>query len=63
MASQPPSNLDRLHDNKVVDKTSLTDPDKERIGNLTEEDVTRLIEIANKLYPGRSSPVEISLLF
>jgi hypothetical protein len=62
MASLP-TNLDRLHDNKVVDKTSMTDADKERIGNLSEEDVTRLIDIANKLYPGRSSPIEISLLF
>ena len=58
-----PDNLDRLHDAKVINKNSMSEADKARIDNLTADDVTRLIEIADKLYPGRSGPNEIGLLF
>jgi hypothetical protein len=55
--------VDRLHDAKVINKDLLSDDLKSRIDNLSDEDIERLIEIADKLYPNRSSSAEISLLF
>ena len=55
--------IDTLHDAKVINKNAINEADRNRIDNLSDEDVARLIEIADKLYPGRPSPVEISLLF
>ena len=55
--------VNTLHNAKVIDKDSLSVDDQGRIDNLSDEDVTRLIEIADKLLPGAVSPIEISLLF
>jgi hypothetical protein len=55
--------VDKLHNAKVIDKYRLNDDDKSRLNNLSDDDIDRLIEIADKLAPGRSSSAEISLLF
>jgi len=55
--------VEKLHNAKVIDKNSLSDDDKGRLDNLSDEDIDRLIEIADKLAPNRSSSAEISLLF
>jgi hypothetical protein len=55
--------VDALHNAKVIDKDALSDVYKSRIDNLSDDDVDKLIEIANKLDPNRTCPAEIGLLF
>ena len=55
--------VDALHDAKVINKDLLSDFVKNRIDSLSDDDVDRLIEIAEKLAPGRTCTMEISLLF
>lgn len=55
--------VDLLHDNKVINKNLISDAYKNRIDSLSDEDVARLIEIANKLYPDRTDPLHTMLLF
>jgi hypothetical protein len=55
--------VDALHSAKVINKDLLTDAYKSRIDSLTADDIARLIEIADKLYPGRTTWAEIMLLF
>ena len=55
--------VDRLHDAKVINKELLSDVYLSRIDHLSDDDVDRLIEIADKLWPGRTSFAEIMLLF
>ena len=55
--------IDTLDAAKVIDKDLISDAYKNRIDNLTDEDVERLIELADKLFPNRTSPLEIALLF
>ena len=63
MAMTLDQKVDLLDDAKVIRKAILNEAFRNRIENLSDEDVTRLIEIANKLDPNRTSPFEISLLF
>jgi hypothetical protein len=55
--------VDALHNAKVINMDLLSDALKSRIDYLTDEDINRLIEIANKLDPNRTSFAEIMLLF
>jgi hypothetical protein len=55
--------IERLHNAKVIRADLLSDALKDRIDCLTDEDIERLIEIADKLAPGRTSCAEIMLLF
>ena len=59
----PEEKIDALHNAKVINKNALSDAYKARINDLSDEDVYRLIEIAEKLHPGRPNNAEISLLF
>jgi hypothetical protein len=52
-----------LHNAKVINKDLISDVLKSRLDHLTDEDINRLIEIANKLDPYRTSCAEIMLLF
>ena len=52
-----------LHNAKVIDVGLISDALKSRLDQLTDEDINRLIEIANKLCPNRTSFAEIMLLF
>jgi hypothetical protein len=55
--------VDALHSANVIDKNLISDAYKSRIDSLSDDDIARLIEIANKLDPNRRCPIEISLLF
>ncbi len=55
--------VEALHNAKVINKDLINDVLKSRIDHLTEDDISRLIEIANKLDPERTSFAEIMLLF
>lgn len=55
--------IQRLHDAKVIHKDLISDALKSRLDNLTEDDIDRLIEIADKLDPNRTSSIDIMLLF
>jgi hypothetical protein len=55
--------VQKLHDAKVINKDLLSDAYLGRINSLTDDDIDRLIEIADKLWPGRTSFAEIMLLF
>lgn len=55
--------VEALHNAKVINKDLLSDVYRSRIDYLTDEDIARLIEIANKLDPNRTSFAEIMLLF
>lgn len=55
--------VETLHNAKVINKDLISDTLKNRIDNLTDEDIARLIELADKLDPDRTSNVEIMLLF
>ena len=55
--------VDVLHNAKVINKDLISDVLKSRLDHLTDEDINRLIEIANKLDPYRTSSAEIMLLF
>jgi hypothetical protein len=55
--------VDALHSASVINKNLISDSHKSRIDNLSDDDIARLIEIANKLDPSRSCPIEIALLF
>ena len=55
--------IDALHNAKVINMDLISDVLKSRLENLSEEDINRLIEIANKLDPNRTSSAETMLLF
>lgn len=55
--------VEALHNAKVINMDLLSDALKSRVDCLTDEDINRLIEIANKLDPNRTSFAEIMLLF
>ena len=55
--------VDTLHNAKVINKEILSDAFKSRLDSLSDEDIERLIEIADKLDPDRTHCSEISLLF
>jgi len=55
--------VETLHNAKVINKDLLTDAYKSRIDSLSDEDIDRLIEIADKLFPNRTTWAEIMLLF
>lgn len=55
--------VDTLHNAKVINKHALSDVYKSRIDSLSDEDIARLIEIADKLDPNRTTWAEIMLLF
>jgi hypothetical protein len=55
--------VDALHDAKVINKHAISDAYRSRFDGLSDEDIARLIEIADKLDPNRTSPAEISFLF
>lgn len=55
--------VDALHSAKVINKDLISDAYKSRIDSLNEDDISRLIEIADKLDPNRTTSAEIMLLF
>lgn len=55
--------VEALHNAKVINKDLISDAHKSRIDHLTDDDIYRLIEIADKLDPNRTSFAEIMLLF
>lgn len=63
MLQDKEAQVQRLHDAKVINKDLISDALRDRLDNLTEEDIDRLIEIADKLDPYRTSPIDIMLLF
>lgn len=63
MLQDKDAKLQALHDAKVIHKDLVSDALKDRLDNLTEEDIYRLIEIADKLDRDRTSSAEIMLLF